>query len=812
MKIKIYVLAIALSLLFSVMLVAIGGEATYVEEVDESLESEPELAQLADSPWPSFGHDQRNNRRSPYDTSHVDGTEKWSFEIDDEVDMYSSAAIDEDGTIYVGSHDNNLYALESDGTEKWSFETGNSLYSSPAIDEDGTIYVGSYDNYLYAINPDGTEKWSFETDDGILSSPTIADDGTIYVGSWDANLYAVNPDGTEKWSFETGDEIWSSPGIGEDGTIYIGSHDGNLYAVNLEDGTEEWSFEIGNNFWTTPTIADDGTIYVGGGDENLYAINPDGSERWSFEIGWEPTPNPAIGDDGTIYVGGGDENLYAINPDGSERWTFNTGGFVQSAPAVGGDGTIYIGSANTFLHAVNQDGTEKWSFQTDGEVRSSPSIGEDGTVYVGSHDGNLYAITGEHTLTVEEPTGEGSIEINDNEITSWPYQGDYEHGTEVELEAIAEDNWYFEEWAGDYTGEDNPTTITMDSEKEITAIFDTDQESYELEIKIEGEGTVEVDGTEFDDGDTDTYLEGTSLTLEAIPDVGWEFDEWQGTDETGESITINMDEQKSITAHFEYDDDVNGDYSDSITDDEGDVFYYYQDEDSWGWQENVERPDIDIIRASIEESGGEIFVELEVKGTIQEDVEVWYVITLEDEEGDSYKMGHWQGTGYLDHPTGGMYIEPSGFGTNTLEITFSLDDVGNPDSLEIVEVETHDWIDAEGEGAYYYDTAGPEATEPDVEDDEDEIDPEGVLDDLFARGMMCIALVIIIPIIVIVIIIVVVIKILGSGDEEDQEPSEQGPPPQQQQPPEQPPEQQQPPSPPEDQGGSGEAPPPPGSE
>ena len=803
MKIKTIVFVIALSLLFSIMLVAIGGEATYIEEVDESLESDPEIAQLADSPWPSFGRDQRNNRRSPYDTSHVDGTEKWSYETGDEV--ISSPAIGEDGTIYIGSRDYNLHAINPDGTEKWSFETNYQIGSSPVIGDDGTIYVGSYDSNLYAINPDGTEKWSFETGDMIYSSPTIDEDGNIYFGSFDNNLYAVSPDGTEEWSFETGDIIDSSPAIADDGSIYVGSNDNNLYAI-YPNGTERWTFTTGDKLMSSPTIGLDGTIYIGSFDQNLYAVDPDGTEKWSFGIGWEPGTMSAIGEDGTIYVGGGDENLYAVNPDGSERWSFHTGGFVQSSPAIGDEGTIYIGSANNYLNAVNPDGTAKWSFPTDDEVRSSPAIGEDGTVYVGSFDNNLYAITGEHDLTINIE-GEGSTD---------PQEGThaYLHGDEVTVTATPEEDWYFEEWTGDYTGEDNPTTITMDSDKEITARFDTDQESYELEINIDGEGTVEVDGTEFDDGDTDIYLEGTDLTLEATPAQGWEFVEWTGT-ETGTDTTleITMNEDKSITANFESEEDeVDGDYSHSITDDEDDVFYYYYSEDSWGWQENVERPDIDIIRASIEESGGVIFVELEVKGTIQEDAEIWYRITLEDEDGNSYEMGYAQGTGYLEHPTGAMVIEPSGFGTDTLEISFSLDDVGNPDSLEIVEVETHDWIDAEGEGEYYYDTAGPEADEPDVEDDEDEVDPEGVLDDLFARGMMCIALVIIIPIIIIVIIIVVVLKLLSSGDEEDQEPSEQGPPPQQQQPPEQPPEQQQPPSPPEDQGGSGEAPPPPGSE
>ena len=38
------------------------------------------------------------------------------------------------------------------GTLLWEFETGDGLVSSPAIGSDGTVYVGSYDNKLYAIN------------------------------------------------------------------------------------------------------------------------------------------------------------------------------------------------------------------------------------------------------------------------------------------------------------------------------------------------------------------------------------------------------------------------------------------------------------------------------------------------------------------------------------------------------------------------------------------------------------------------------------------------------------------------------------
>ena len=66
------------------------------------------------------------------------------------------------------------------------------MSSSPAIGPDGTVYVGSLDNKLYAINgKSGVKLWEFETGDAVSSSPAIGSDGTVYVGSFDHKLYAI---------------------------------------------------------------------------------------------------------------------------------------------------------------------------------------------------------------------------------------------------------------------------------------------------------------------------------------------------------------------------------------------------------------------------------------------------------------------------------------------------------------------------------------------------------------------------------------------------------------------------------------------
>ncbi|MGD2123026.1 MAG: PQQ-binding-like beta-propeller repeat protein, partial [Gemmatimonadota bacterium] len=187
---------------------------------------------------------------------------------------------------------------------EWEYETGDGVFSSPAVGVDGTVYVGSYDGKLYAINPDGTKKWEFLTGGPVGSSPAIGADGTIYVGSSDSKLYAINPDGTKKWDYAKGEVglLGSSPAVGTDGTVYIGSWNQSVYAVN-PDGTTKWEFLTGGPVGSSPAIAADGTIYIGSFDSKLNAINPDGTGKWEFLTGEGVWSSPAIGSDGAVYVG-----------------------------------------------------------------------------------------------------------------------------------------------------------------------------------------------------------------------------------------------------------------------------------------------------------------------------------------------------------------------------------------------------------------------------------------------------------------------------------------------------------------------------
>jgi outer membrane protein assembly factor BamB len=324
---------------------------------------------------------------------------QWTFKTGRAI--YSSPAVDgDDGTIYVGSDDQRLYALDPGGTEKWSYQTYGAVMSSPTLTSDGTIYVGSSDRRIYALDSAGHLIWLFITRNGVLSTPAIGFDGTIFVGSMNDRIYALNPEGSVKWWFESAVDAFPSPTIGFGGCcgiVYVGAEFA-LHALDHALGSEQWSFGADHSSVRSLALGSDQTIYVGSNDGRLYAISSDGSEAWSFDTGGQVRSSAAIASDGTIYVGSDDYKLYALDPTGSMEWSFETGGRVRSSPAIAGDGTIYVGSDDHRFYAINPDGSEKWSFETGGEVMSSPAIANDGTVYVGCSDGKLYAFYGESPL------------------------------------------------------------------------------------------------------------------------------------------------------------------------------------------------------------------------------------------------------------------------------------------------------------------------------------------------------------------------------------------------------------------------------
>lgn len=285
------------------------------------------------------------------------GTERWTVPLNPTKPVQTTPVIGNGGYIYIGCGDNRIYAFDNFGELKWASPTESEtemMFSSPTISPgDGTIYVGSTDNSVYALNPaDGNVCWIFPTDGDVYASPAIGDDGTIYVGSYDGKLYAINPDGTEKWNFPTDSTgIPTSPAIGEDGSIYFWSFDRNMYALH-PDGGLNWRVPIDAFFASSPVVTSD-YLYLGVMDDggNVYSLNPaDGSVNWSFPTSDYASSWLSAGVAGTVYVGCSNGTVYALNPNESIKWQYSTGAVIESSPAIGND-IVYIIAEDGFVYA-----------------------------------------------------------------------------------------------------------------------------------------------------------------------------------------------------------------------------------------------------------------------------------------------------------------------------------------------------------------------------------------------------------------------------------------------------------------------------
>lgn len=323
------------------------------------------------------------------------GLVKWSFQTSDRI--YSSPAVDREGTVYVGSNDNRLYAINPEGDLKWFYTTEAPINTSPAIDSDGTIYIAS-GSTLYAFRSDRTQEWTYQADDVISTSPVIGQDGTIYFGAEDERLYALSQAGDLKWKDFKAECGIRSAVIGGDDTIYVGSRDNNIYAVG-EDSSLKWNHETGGNVFD-PVIDADGNIYFGSLDFDLYSFGIDGKRRWDL-------PELAIytltiGKDGTLYAGQGsmirdaDDNykdtyFYALKPDSTILWKYKTDGTCSSS-LVGSNGNIYF-PGGYHIYALNADGSLEWKLDLGDYIGSNPVMSQDGIMYVGSTNGMLYAIS-----------------------------------------------------------------------------------------------------------------------------------------------------------------------------------------------------------------------------------------------------------------------------------------------------------------------------------------------------------------------------------------------------------------------------------
>jgi outer membrane protein assembly factor BamB/tRNA A-37 threonylcarbamoyl transferase component Bud32 len=313
----------------------------------------------------------------------------WAFKVEDAV---RSTPLVHDGTVYVGSYDNNLWAIDAkSGEMKWKFASEGGIGSSPTYNG-GTLFIGSSDQRLYAIDArSGKRQWAFKTEGKIFTRP-LAAVGLIFFGSDDGKLYALKSGPSsyvEKWAYDVMVPIRSSPAV-QDDRLFFGDDGGNFFCLNV-GGDMLWRFQTRRRIMSTPLI-NEGMVYIGSDDWYVYALDLEqGYPIWRFRSRGAIVSSVTFAD-GRVFFGSADGFFYCVDAmTGKEIWKHEVGKPITSSPLAYRE-SVYVGANDGIFYAFHaRTGDLLWHFQSKGPIISSPAIADD-LIYFGSDDNNLYAL------------------------------------------------------------------------------------------------------------------------------------------------------------------------------------------------------------------------------------------------------------------------------------------------------------------------------------------------------------------------------------------------------------------------------------
>jgi outer membrane protein assembly factor BamB len=415
--------------------------------------------------WPTYMHDQSRTGANLDETAITAATASqlhlaWNFNTSGIVGASPTLV---DGVMYIGSWNGYEYALDANtGQELWSSYLGVSQQKkkcygsygigidSTAAVQDGVVYVGGGDGNMYALNADtGAVIWS--TMLGLppyynWSSPLLYNN-TLYIGvaaycdppfvqgkiialsMTDGSIVASTP---LVPNGQTGAPLWGSATVDSNtNTIYIATGNNGSkpilkqpYAeaiVALDASTlqieDQWQIPKSqqvhdSDFGTTPTLFTvNGVDYLGALNKNgIYYVfnlaNPlSAGPVWEQSLSGNSenvegdNVSPSCFNNGVIYTGsaGGNNNGQAFGgtvsafeaDNGTPLWSFETMGAMVSPVTCTSDLVIDNQGKTVEVRAAS-DGTVLFSYKTHGRLYGASLI-SNGFLYVPSSDDNVYA-------------------------------------------------------------------------------------------------------------------------------------------------------------------------------------------------------------------------------------------------------------------------------------------------------------------------------------------------------------------------------------------------------------------------------------
>ncbi|MFO0929707.1 MAG: PQQ-binding-like beta-propeller repeat protein [Gemmataceae bacterium] len=312
----------------------------------------------------------------------------WTLKTED---AFENAVAVADGTVFAGSMDEHLYALDlATGKVRWKYKAG--PFKAPPAVRGSRVYVGDLDGVFHCVDAEkGTKVWSFDTGAELGGANFHGDD--VLVASHDEHLYCLSNAGKLRWKFKTDGPIYGSVAVADGRTFLVGC-DSQLHILDIATGTQERSVDLEGQTGATAAVVGD-ILYIGTMKNEVRAIDwKKGAPLWTFKPGRNAQAffsSPAV-TDRQVVVGSRDNRLYCIDAKkGDKVWAFATGGRVDSSPVIAGT-RIVVGSLDGKLYVVDRtSGKETAQIELDGPIVASPVL-VDGRLLIGTEKGTLYCL------------------------------------------------------------------------------------------------------------------------------------------------------------------------------------------------------------------------------------------------------------------------------------------------------------------------------------------------------------------------------------------------------------------------------------
>lgn len=211
-----------------------------------------------------------------------------------------------------------VIAIDLDtGDLKWAYrDMPDYTHGSPlCVDEIDTIFCGSNDGFLYALNnKTGDLKWKLKCSGPIKHRPEFSD-GLVVVADHGGQVTAINIKGKKIWEYKMYFGSYCVPKI-LNGKVYVTSFDKHIYCFDLKTGAVLWKDQTSARIFSSPDIIGD-SLFVGSNAGILYEYNKDTGENISEQIFRERITNKIAYDKdiSTVYVLDYVGNLYSLDID-----------------------------------------------------------------------------------------------------------------------------------------------------------------------------------------------------------------------------------------------------------------------------------------------------------------------------------------------------------------------------------------------------------------------------------------------------------------------------------------------------------------